>query len=629
MALQMTQNSLFLIEDDSSSDSELSSAQFDSTSTRRHASDDRLPPNEDLKRTRGIAHHKTWAHARDRRPTEPERDRHGHKYWYCSRCNHKGVTSLKRARSHLYFRHHIRIVEELGPIKQATKHTIEGIFGQQISRQLGQDSEQEKHLQKAINQSAFQEALIQFISVNNLPHRIVESPELRALLLSLNWTASDVLVESHSSVPKLLYTAFMSHKRIVKQKLHGALSKIHFSIDMWSAPSKTGYQAIVAHFVDETWKPVKTLLALREHKGSHGGEAQAEVFLEVVREYNIQDRIGYFTTDNALSNDNMLRQIAKQVPGFDPIKQRLRCQGHVINLAVQAFLFAKDQEATDEAVRQLSQLAKDELKGSRSRIDTAKEWRQLGPLGRAHNTVNHMRSSTQHYQNFKARAGRSIPKDNSTRWNSWYQLLHVLLKKRVEVNNYQDAYYSDLTEDVLTRSDWEELQEYHGFLKPFYDITQDGQFDSQTLDEALSSMDFLISHLNSAKEAYKDNPTLMSRIMTCWYKFDEYYTLIDKSPVYATAVLLHPALRKAYFDEHWKGKPRWIKQAVEGARLLWQREYRPASKPTEQLDLSPYQVWKNKVYKLVIVEDEFESFVKASNFTFFLFIHQPCNRHVL
>lgn len=617
MATQLTQLSLPIQDnDDAASISELSSAQFEGISTKKRTCEDNDSNNDNPKKVRTTTHQKTWSYARNPKGSEPERDRHGHLIWYCSRCNHRGITTLRRVRTHLSTRHNIRVIEEPTPFKQAINYKLNSIFDRQKQRQEGRDFEQERHLKKAINQPAFEESLAQFITLHNLPHRIVESVQLRALILSVNYMAEDVLVQSHSSVPKILYNAFLAHKQTVKQKLHASTSKIHFSIDMWSSPSKTGYQAIVAHFIDSTVSPAKlakALLALKEHKGSHGGEAQAGVFLEVVRDYGIQGKIGYFTTDNASSNDNMLRHIAMEIPGFNPVKQRLRCQGHVINLAVQAFLFAKDREAMDEAVRQLSQLARDELQGSRSNIDTAKEWRQLGPLGRAHNTVNHMRSSTQHYQDFKSRAGRSIPKDNSTRWNSWYSLLHVLLKTRVHVNNYQDDHYNDLEGDILTRADWDELQEYHNFLKPFYDITQDGQFDQQTLDEVLSSMDFLITHLDAAKVLYQDNPTMMSRVMTCWYKFDEYYTLTDETPVYATALLLHPALRKAYLNDNWRGKPRWIKQAVDAARLLWQREYRPTHKPAEQANLSSYELWKQKVYKRVAVEDEFESFTKVTN----------------
>jgi len=88
---------------------------------------------------------------------------------------------------------------------------------------------------------------------------------------------------------------------------------------------------------------------------------------------------------------------------------------------------------------------------------------------------------------------------------------------------------------------------------------------------------------------------MMSRLLTCWYKLDKYYTLTDQSPICAAAVLLHPVLRKAYLDENWKGKTRWIKAAVDAARLLWQREYKTTQQEQQQIDEPhlPYKEWRD------------------------------------
>ena len=469
------------------SESELSDVLSAILSPGKRAADDELSGHQSKRRDsrkRGITHHKTWSYARVPRPGDPDRDRHGHKLWYCSRCDNTGIPTMRRAREHLLVRHHIRITEDATSQGQALEHTIQSVFGRQIVRQQGRNVEQESLLRDAVNKEAFQKALARILVIHNLPHRLVESPHLRALPLTVNYMASDVLVGSHSSVPAIVQQTFLEQKATIKSKLQMALGRVHFSVDMWSAPSKTGYQAIVAHFIDSSSSPpqlAKALIALREHKGSHGGREQASVFLDVVREYQIQDQIGYFTMDNATSNDKMLRYIAEELPEFDAVKQRVRCSGHVINLAVQAFLFAEDPDAVDEAVRQLSQLAKDELKGRRPTIETAQEFRRLGALGRVHNTVNHMRTSDTRYNEFKEAAGRSIPRDNSTRWNSWYLMLHVFLQLRVHVNQYQDRYYNDLQEDIISRDDWQELQAYHDFLKPFYDITQAEQLIQQPL----------------------------------------------------------------------------------------------------------------------------------------------------
>jgi hypothetical protein len=45
------------------------------------------------------------------------------------------------------------------------------------------------------------------------------------------------------------------------------------------------------------------LIAIRQLKGSHTGENQAEIIIEVIKDYNLQHKIGFFVTDNAPNND--------------------------------------------------------------------------------------------------------------------------------------------------------------------------------------------------------------------------------------------------------------------------------------------------------------------------------------
>ena len=77
--------------------------------------------------------------------------------------------------------------------------------------------------------------------------------------------------------------------------------------------------------------------------------------MKVVDDYEIADQLGYFTSDNHGSNDKMLRFVARGlrergIPGFDAKQARIRCHGHVVNLAVQAFMFTKDEEAVEIAL---------------------------------------------------------------------------------------------------------------------------------------------------------------------------------------------------------------------------------------------------------------------------------------
>ena len=82
----------------------------------------------------------------------------------------------------------------------------------------------------------------------------------------------------------------------------------------------------------------------------------------------------------------MMRALAEALD-FNSIHRRLRCNGHIINLAVQAFLFGNNKDASDEALRQVSQLSCKEQEGVVERAETATAWRQYGALGMLHNLV--------------------------------------------------------------------------------------------------------------------------------------------------------------------------------------------------------------------------------------------------
>jgi hypothetical protein len=80
-------------------------------------------------------------------------------------------------------------------------------------------------------------------------------------------------------------------------------------------------------------------------------------------------------------------------------------------------------------------------------------FRLLGPLGQGHNIVAHIRGSPARTKVFKELAGRMIPMDNRTRWNSWYLMLLVMLDLKSQVKKYCDLYEGKLQRDLLSRED--------------------------------------------------------------------------------------------------------------------------------------------------------------------------------
>jgi hypothetical protein len=51
--------------------------------------------------------------------------------------------------------------------------------------------------------------------------------------------------------------------------------------------------------------------------------------------------LGYFVLNNVTNNNKTLKELVKSIK-FDPLKRRLRCIGHILNLIVEQYLFGQD-----------------------------------------------------------------------------------------------------------------------------------------------------------------------------------------------------------------------------------------------------------------------------------------------
>ena len=125
----------------------------------------------------------------------------------------------------------------------------------------------------------------------------------------------------------------------------------------------------------------------------HREENIAVVVLAVLKKYGIIHNLGVWVADNADSNDTVIAVMIKEIdPSIKDIAPyRSRCLGYIINLAVKAFLFGKDSEAF-EAIAELV----DDSTPMDSPImrEAQAAWHKKGLVGKLHNVVVFVRSST-------------------------------------------------------------------------------------------------------------------------------------------------------------------------------------------------------------------------------------------
>ena len=57
-----------------------------------------------------------------------------------------------------------------------------------------------------------------------------------------------------------------------QQKLQSALSKIHFTVDLWTSPNSLAILRIIGHYKSESGVLQHSILALKKLDGAHSGE---------------------------------------------------------------------------------------------------------------------------------------------------------------------------------------------------------------------------------------------------------------------------------------------------------------------------------------------------------------------
>ena len=127
-----------------------------------------------------------------------------------------------------------------------------------------------------------------------------------------------------------------------------------------------------------------------------------------------------------------------------------------------------------------------------------------------------------------------------------------------------------LAEDTLTDNDWLEVKQLIDLLTPFENITKllqgnatrtgsEGAFGS--LWEVLPALQVLFEHLNAA-EAKCSTSSIKLGIQFGLEKMNDYWAkLIFSTDHYIAATTLHPSLNIAWFDDHWRQFPSWVKHA--------------------------------------------------------------------
>lgn len=420
-----------------------------------------------------------------------------------------------------------------------------------------------------VDKTTLEYLYIQWIVECDLPFHMVTHKAFRAMLEYISPPANQLLPSSGNTVKAHAFQLFAEGKQRLRHILATAISDIHITCDMWTSPNYLGILGVVGHYTSEKLERQAVTLALIEIEGEHSGENQAVTVLKVLKDFRITDKLGYFIMDNAYSNDTLVRVVADALKDegvyYNYHERRLRCNGHVINLAVQSFLFGKAVDDYDTPETMTATVTDIQLN----------KWRKLGPLGKLHNIIVYIMASPQRIQAFKKATDGLMPhRDNGTRWNSWYEMLDWAIRKikpEIITLTHEEP---DLSNDLLSAEDWKTLVHIRDFLKGFYDTTKVTESKAATLDRVLPTMDFLIERFERAALDFATHDVMRESIQAGYTKMLKYWNKTERSPAYIAAIVLNPTMKYKYFD---RWDPDWQPNMKLAMKNFWEKTYRSST----------------------------------------------------
>jgi hypothetical protein len=66
---------------------------------------------------------------------------------------------------------------------------------------------------------------------------------------------------------------------------------------------------VIAHYTDNTFKNRIIIIALKRLHEAHSDENIGSLLIEIINNFDLKERLGYFVTDNASSNDTCVHHI--------------------------------------------------------------------------------------------------------------------------------------------------------------------------------------------------------------------------------------------------------------------------------------------------------------------------------
>jgi len=180
--------------------------------------------------------------------------------------------------------------------------------------------------------------ILNFIINNNLPFSIIESKSLKELLKYLRDVLSTINRRTIKNKLDLLYNFEFNKLKALLAKNN---SKFSITLDEWNSSNNIDFLAITLHFYNNKFELRNYLIAFEylNEDESYIDNLLSDILNNILKEYNIREKLLAITRDNAKSINNLVNITRSQY--LNKYNLQIidnRCATHILNLISNSFL---------------------------------------------------------------------------------------------------------------------------------------------------------------------------------------------------------------------------------------------------------------------------------------------------
>ncbi|XP_040208642.1 E3 SUMO-protein ligase ZBED1-like isoform X2 [Rana temporaria] len=202
------------------------------------------------------------------------------------------------------------------------KHTADGNSPLPGQSQATMDVFRQKHMDTT-TKNKLTAAIAKWVATACRPVNVVEDEGLADIIriASNDWTYE---LPSRATITSNVQKLYETEKAKVQQALDNTKA-VALTGDYWTSVSNHNYLGVTAHYFDPQWKLQSHALTVLKTEERHFADAVAEHFMQVAREWDIEQKVVSLTTDSAR---NMIAA-ARQLPFV-----HVPCIAHSVHRAV-------------------------------------------------------------------------------------------------------------------------------------------------------------------------------------------------------------------------------------------------------------------------------------------------------